>query len=200
MMADDTVELMNVLGIEKAYLIGESMGGMIAQEIAINYPERVIKLVLASTYACQDQKSSGSTPEMNQAVQTTDNVGAALVTLAFNKPLSRFWILLMVKILSRFTKSSEKAANKVGFEGQSQACLKHNTLERLFLIKAPTLVIAGTADRVIKPSSSEVIAEKISNSLLVKIRNGSHVLNMETKNVFNQKILNFLTNSAANND
>ena len=54
MMADDTVGLMDHLGIEKANFMGVSMGGMIAQEIAINYPQRVNKLILASTYACND--------------------------------------------------------------------------------------------------------------------------------------------------
>ena len=111
-MADDAAALMDCLGIKKAHIMGMSMGGMIAQEVAINYPERMMKLVLASTYACQDQQSSGSTPEMNQTAQSSGNLGAALVNLAFNKPSSRFWIMLMVKIESRFTKESVKAANK----------------------------------------------------------------------------------------
>ena len=171
---------------------------MIAQEIAINYPERVIKLVLASTYAYQDHKSSGPTSEMNQVVQSSDKMGLVLVNLAFNKPLSKFWIALMVNIFSRFIKESEKAANKTGFEGQLDACSKHDTLERLPLIKAPTLVITGTADRVIRSTSSEAIAGKIPNSRLVKIENGSHVINMEMRNIFNQQVLSFFTDSRTN--
>src|SRR4030042_6341962 len=51
MMADDAIKLMDHLGIKKARVLGASMGGMIAQELAINYPERVSKLVLACTFA-----------------------------------------------------------------------------------------------------------------------------------------------------
>ena len=55
MMADDTLGLMDLLRIEKAHIMGVSMCGMIAQELAINYPQRVRKLVLACTYASQDE-------------------------------------------------------------------------------------------------------------------------------------------------
>lgn len=198
MMADDTIGLMDSLCIEKAHIMGISMGGMIAQEIAINYPQRVKKLVLASTYACQDQHSSGSTREITRAVQSAQKMGIILINLAFNKPLYKLFIRFMVKIRSKFTKASVKIANKAGFEGQLEACAKHDTLERLHLITAPTLVITGTADRVIKPSSSEVIAGRIHCSQLVKIENGSHVLNMEMKNLFNQKILSFLADGLTN--
>jgi pimeloyl-ACP methyl ester carboxylesterase len=196
MMADDTIDLMDHLGIEKAHLMGISMGGMIAQEIAINYPQRVMKLVLANTYACQDSKSNGSTLEMVKSAQSfSRNLGTTLVNLAFNKPLYRLITILHIRIRSKFIGASVKAADKVGFAGQLEACLKHNALERLPLIKSPTLVITGTTDRVIKPSSSEVIAGMIPNAKLVKVENGSHVMNMEMRTVFNQEVLSFLNNT-----
>jgi len=192
MMADDTVALMTALEIEKAHILGLSMGGLIAQELAINYPKRVDKLVLASTYAVQDL-SSGSTPEMMQASQVSGKAGLFLIKLAFNRPLQRYFMLLMAGINSLVVKDSVKAVNRAGFEGQLKACLEHNTLDRLSQIKARTLVIVGEGDRVIKPSSSEVMAEKIPDSNLVKFKNGSHVLNMEMKNFFDQTVLSFLT-------
>jgi pimeloyl-ACP methyl ester carboxylesterase len=66
-MADDTVTLMDHLGIAKAHIIGVSLGGMIAQEVAINHPERVSKLVLGCTYACIDE-ANGRTPEWDKAI------------------------------------------------------------------------------------------------------------------------------------
>jgi len=57
MMAEDTAKLMDYLGIGKAHVMGISMGGMIAQELAINHPDKVNKLVLACTYAAQDENS-----------------------------------------------------------------------------------------------------------------------------------------------
>jgi pimeloyl-ACP methyl ester carboxylesterase len=116
MMADDTLALMKALNIEKAHIMGESMGGMIAQEIAINYPQRVRKLVLVSTYARDDQSSSGSTSELFKEVQTTGKVGSSLINLAFNKPLNRVFVKVMARINSTFTKGSVKKVNKVGFD------------------------------------------------------------------------------------
>jgi pimeloyl-ACP methyl ester carboxylesterase len=65
--------------------------------------------------------------------------------------------------------SRELQSDRTGIAGQSEACRIHNTLERLSSITAPTLVIVGTGDRIIKPVSSEVIAGKIPNAKLVKV-------------------------------
>ena len=150
MMADDTVRLMDLLGIEKAHIMGLSMGGMIAQELAINYPQRVVKLVLACTYARQDE-TSGDTLEQARFLQLSpEQKLSAMVRLAFNRPIYRFIFALLARVQTRFMGTS----GRVGIAGQSEACLKHNTLERLPLITAPTLVIVGTGDRIIKPVSS----------------------------------------------
>lgn len=192
MMADDTVKLMDFLGIEKAHILGLSMGGMIAQELAINYPHRVMKLVLASTYARQDE-TSGDTAELAKFSQLTPQQKfTALVGLAFNKPVYRFIFALLARIQTRFIGTSDR----VGIKGQSEACRLHNTLDRLSLITAPTLVIVGTGDRVIKPLSSELIAARIPNAKLVKIEGGSHHFSLEMRKVFNREVLNFLQSDA----
>ena len=192
MMADDTVKLMDVLGIEKAHIMGLSMGGMIAQELAINYPQRVMKLVLAATYARQDE-TSGDTLEQAEFLHLApEKKASALIGLAFNKPFYRFTISLFARVLARFI----GASGRVGTAGQSEACLKHDTLERLSSITAPTLVIVGTGDRIIKPVSSEVIAGKIHNAKLVKVEGASHYFSFEMKNVFNREVLNFLQSDA----
>jgi pimeloyl-ACP methyl ester carboxylesterase len=192
MMADDTIRLMDLLGIDKAHIMGVSMGGMIAQELAINYPQRIMKLVLACTYASQDE-TSGDTLEQAKFLQLTpEKKVSAMVGLAFNKPVYRFLFSLLAKIQTRFMGASDK----FGVAGQSEACLRHNTLERLSLIRAPTLVIAGTGDRIIKPVSSEVIAGKIPNAKLVRVEGGSHYFPLEMKNVFNREVLNFLQSDA----
>ncbi len=190
MMADDTIGLMDLLGIEKAYIIGASMGGMIAQELAINYPQRVMKLVLACTYACQNE-TSGDTPEQAKLLHLTpEQRASAMIGLAFNKPLYRFIFSLLAWIQIKFM----GASGRLGIAGQSEACRKHDTLERLPLITVPTLVIVGTKDRIITPVSSEVIASKIPDAKLVKVEGGSHAFFFEMKNEFNREVLNFLKN------
>ncbi len=79
-----------------------------------------------------------------------------------------------------------------GFKAQWAACKSHQTLDRLSLIQAPTLVIVGTNDRLCKPTSSDVLAAKIPRAKIVKLEGGSHTFSMEMKNIFNKEILNFL--------
>jgi pimeloyl-ACP methyl ester carboxylesterase len=190
MMADDTVSLMDLLGIEKTHIMGVSMGGMIAQELAINYPQRVLKLVLASTYACQDETSGDTLEQAKLSQLNPEQITSAMIGLAFNKPFYRFTFSLLARIQTRFMRTSVKA----GIAGQSEACRTHDTLERLLLITAPTLVIVGTKDRIITPVSSKVIAGKIPNAKLVKVEGGSHFFSLEMKSVFNREVLNFLKN------
>jgi pimeloyl-ACP methyl ester carboxylesterase len=192
MMADDTLGLMDLLGIEKARIMGASMGGMIAQELAINYPQRVMKLILACTYASQDE-TSGDTLEQAKFLRLTPGEKAsAMIGLAFNKPLYRFVFGLLARVQTRLVGTSGNA----GIPGQSEACRTHNTLDRLPLITAPTLVIVGTGDRIIKPVSSEVIGGTIPNAKAVRIEGGSHCFSFEMKNEFNREVLNFLKGDA----
>jgi pimeloyl-ACP methyl ester carboxylesterase len=195
-MADDTVKLMDFLGIEKAHIMGASMGGMIAQELAINYPQRVNKLVLACTYARPDKTNEDASEPSKLSQLTPEKMASSVISRAFNKPLYRFTLGLLGWIQTRFTRASDM----VGIAGQSEACLRHNTLDRLPLITAPTLVIVGTEDRVIKPISSEVIAGKIPNAKLVKVEGGSHTFTLEMKDVFNREVLNFLKNDTLHID
>jgi len=197
MMADDTAGLMEHLGIKKAHVLGVSMGGMIAQALAINYPERINKLILGCTFAARDE-TSGLTPEFTKAVgygeaYTDDDARSApirkileaLVLSAFNSSLYRiilwFWMKIQIRLMGT-----------TGFVGQMEAILGHNTLKDLPTIQAPTLVITGTNDRLIKPSSSEVIAKLIPNAKLVKVEGGSHAFLIEMRGRFNREVLDFL--------
>jgi len=193
MMADDTVRLMDLLGIERAHILGLSMGGMIAQELAVEYPQRVMKLVLACTYASQDGTSGDSLEQARLWQLAPEEQLRAMISLAFNNPLYRCVFGLLVRMQSRFM----RAAGRVGMEGQSEACRQHNTLERLSLITAPTLIIVGTGDRVIKPVCSEIIAARIPNARLIQVDGGAHYLSLENRRVFNREVLNFLKCHAA---
>jgi pimeloyl-ACP methyl ester carboxylesterase len=188
MMADDAVKLMDHLEFEKAHILGLSMGGMIAQELAINYPERVLKLVLACTFACKDEVSGDTSEQAGLLHLSPEKMAAAMIKLAVNKPFNQFVYGTMAMIMSRFMGASAKA----GLDGQIEACNKHDALDRLPLIKARTLVIVGTEDRLITPVSSEVIARNIPGAVLARIEGGSHMCNTEMRAIFNQKVLDFL--------
>jgi 3-oxoadipate enol-lactonase len=187
-MAEDTIGLMDNLHIDRAHIMGVSMGGMIAQEIAINHPQRVSKLVLGCTYASR-QGASADTKEISEVIQLpSPGMSAGIVSLSLNNPIYQWISRLVVRIAYLFVSTS----TKTGLRGQREACNKHNSLDRLHSINAPTLVIAGTKDRIIKPSSADLIASKIPAARLVKVEGGSHTFYMEMRSVFNGEVLKFL--------
>ena len=109
----------------------------------------------------------------------------AAVALAFNDKSLR-------DSLSAQAGSWFKQFDIDGFIKQWEAVTSYNALDRLHKIRAQTLVITGTGDRLVDPHSSEVIAELISNSKLVKIEGGSHAFFMEMSDRFNTEVLDFL--------
>jgi 3-oxoadipate enol-lactonase len=171
---------------------------MVAQEVAINYPQRVNKLVLASTTPGGGEVLDAH-PELLAALgpgkggpthvdARTVNVGrliSILNSLAFN---GAFYRLAVARLATAYMKSV--AAE--GFVAQFEAALGHNALDRLHLIQAPTLVMAGATDRLVSPRSSEVLASRIPGARLVMIAGGSHTLVAENRHRFNDEVLDFL--------
>ncbi len=196
-MADDTVGLMEHLGISKAHILGVSMGGMIAQEVAINHPERVRKLILASTTAGRDEKG-GHSPELLKAMGLEEDfsdedirsadIGKVMTSLNSHA----FSSGAIETVAVPFCWVRTKLFGIEGLKGQFEAVMTHSTLGRLHTIKAPTLVIAGTEDRIVPSSSSDVLANRIPNARLVKIEGGSHTLVAEKRGRFNREVLDFL--------
>lgn len=196
-MANDTIGLMDYLGIDRAHILGVSLGGMVAQEIAIGYPQRVRKLVLACTSAGGGEVTDIH-PDMLRAIGikegSTDfdfrsvdfiKVMSAIISVAFNRRLYR---MLLIPISKVYMKLGEVRGNVE----QMEAVVGHSTIDRLHLIEAPTLVITGTEDRIVSPHSSEVIASQIPNAKLVNVEGGSHAFFMEMRGRFNAEVLGFL--------
>ncbi len=198
-MADDTIGLMDYLGIDRAHILGFSLGGMIAQEVALNYPERVRKLILASTLAGREGEMREITSEILKAfglredfleedIRSVDitKFMRTLLAVAFNMRLYR--IVFLVPIAKFYA----RLVDFKGLIGQLAAGASCNTLDRLHTIEAPTLVITGTGDRAAPPRSSDVIASRIPNAKLVKVEGGSHGFIMEMPGRFNKEVLDFL--------
>jgi 3-oxoadipate enol-lactonase len=200
MFVDDTVGLMDHLGIDKAHVLGVSMGGMIAQHIALSHPERVRKLVLGCTLASR-QGGGGDTTEHMKHLGISEDASddelrqidpkklmGMVVSLAVNDRLLRMAAGPLLRIFAG------RLATE-GVRGQFEGILGSDTLEQLPTIQAPTLVIVGTQDRLINPTSSEVLAGAIPGAKLVKIEGGSHAFFMSKRGRFNREVLDFLLGS-----
>jgi 3-oxoadipate enol-lactonase len=177
MMADDARGLLDAIGIESAHVLGESMGGMIAQELALNYPDRVKSLILGCTF-CGGTMVIQPTPEALEFL-TSPEMAKLSVEERARMTVPWLWnqefidknpeaVEMYVAITSEYPTPIH------GFACQAQAVAAHNTYDRLSQIKAPTLVIVGDADRIIPAGNSAILASSIPNAELVILKNAGH--------------------------
>lgn len=196
-MAADVIALLDHLGIESAHILGYSLGGLVAQELAIRYPTRVRKLILASTLAVSGgpgQSTGGAQAalgldaagtEQGMTGRSLEKVMPGLVSLAFNKWGFRALTRLLAGAYSRRLRLD-------GLAAQLRAPAGANTLDRLGSIRARTLVMTGTRDRVVDPSASHTLASRIPGARLVLVEGGSHAFSIEMSRRFNREVLDFL--------
>ena len=204
-MADDTAGLLDVLGIARAHVVGVSMGGMIAQELALRHPNRVRGLVLACTYPEPDAEVERhrefSVAQFGGTVAADGEMRIDLTaldpTLFFQHLLPRVFNQAFIdqelpKLMQLFSGALQYGFSMEAILGQVAAVMGHRATDRLHQIKARTLVITGDADLLIPPANSRVLAEHIPNAKLVTIPGGSHGFNFETPEIFNREVLDFL--------
>ena len=187
-MARDQAEAMEQLGIQKADIFGVSMGGMIAQHLAIDFPEKVGKLILTVTSARTNPILEESIEEWVSSAKRDDHT--ALMDSNVRRIYSEGYYRKnkwMVPIMGKLTKP--KSYDR--FFVQANACLTHDAYENLYQIQAPTLVIGGEKDRSLGGDASGEIAAKISGSELRMYEQWGHGLYEEAKD-FNQVVLDFL--------
>ena len=194
MFADDTVNLMNALKIQRARILGISMGGMIAQEFAINYPEKVEKLVLCST-TCGGNKSIQPSPQVLGPLtkpregMTDEDVAKNWISLLFTENFIKRNAVFMSVATQELLKDP---IPQDAFQRQMGAILNFDTYERLPKIKAATLVMHGTEDILIPPINSKIIADRIPNAKLVYFENNGHALFSQEPERVNKTLFDFL--------
>ena len=187
-MARDLREAMDALGIRQADIWGVSMGGMIAQWLAIDHPEKVNRLVLTVTSSRPNPILTGSLEEwMNQA-RNRDHRG--LMTSNLRKIYSEDYCRKnswMIPLLAAVTKPKSYER----FLIQSQACLDHDAYDRLPEIHAPTFIIGGQQDQALGSEASREMGDRIPDARLKIYPQWGHGLYEEAKD-FNQIVLEFL--------
>ena len=200
MMSNDTVAVMNHAGIQQARVAGISMGGAIAQELAIRFPKRVISLALISTWA-----------RFNNYTRTVyENLKhiRSQVAADYFTELLQLWIFAPPYYESHLDELKKDAGlatqaahpqTKDGFEGQLDACIQHDSVARLSSIQAPTLITAGGRDIFTPPEFSEVLHQGIADSTLSLYPNGGHVHHWEDLDRFNKETLDFFMKPGRNN-
>lgn len=193
MMAADTVAVMDHAGIENARVAGISMGGAIAQELVINYKDKVKSLALISTW-----------PKFNNYTTTVyENLKKLRVTSTPDTfmELLQLWIFAPpyyergmedLREVQVGAAANHSPQSREGFEGQLDACIQHDTVSRLSEIKVPTLITVGDMDIFTPPAFSKVLQQGINNSTCISFPEGGHVHHWEDLDRFNKITTEFL--------
>jgi pimeloyl-ACP methyl ester carboxylesterase len=177
MLAADANGLLDAIGIDRAHVFGVSMGGMIAQEFALNYPDKVINLVLGCT-ACGGKQMILPGQEALVFLFSPE-IAKLPVEKRARETVLWLWTQEFIdknpKAVELYVETTAKYPTPPhGFACQSRAIMGHDSYERLPQIKAPTLAIVGDADRLIPPDNSKIIASRIPGAQLVIIPNAGH--------------------------
>ncbi len=180
MFAADTVGLMEALDIPRAHVFGVSMGGMIAQEIALRYPERVDRLVLGCTHAGGKGFAMPSA-ESVQAMTLTrgkslEEIARQNMTILFGPRFQRENRPFIETMIARYV---NEPPSRKPFTQQFWAALGHDCHDRLEKIRQPTLILTGDADALVPSENSETLRALIPGSRLVRLPDAGHVFFIE---------------------
>lgn len=205
MYADDINGLLEFLKIEKAHVIGLSLGGMIVQNFIFKYPERVNKLVLINTWpGFPDPKG----PEMYKEGKITyfqelkkDPLKTFLKSakggfsrdfwkMMAENPKRKFHGLWSVEdIIERDLKYPYTPQDN---NNAANAVIGHNTLDRLHKIKSKTLILCGAKDRIAPLYINQQMHERIPDSILKVIKDARHSLPLEKTPEVHKILVDFL--------
>ncbi|MEK6406590.1 MAG: alpha/beta fold hydrolase [Acidobacteriota bacterium] len=189
-MAADAAAVMDSAGVTRAHVFGISMGGMIAQEFALQYPERTRSLILGCTSHGGPQSVLADaeviTTLMARGTMSAEEGIHAMIPFIYapSTPLER--IEEDLEIRRRTFPTAQ------GYFAQVQGIFAYESLNRLSQLKVPTLVVHGESDRLVPPENGRRLAQLISGARLVMIPGASHIFPTDQPDAAHQAILGFL--------
>src|SRR5271170_2204181 len=189
LMAADAAAALDAAGVESAHVFGVSMGGMIAQEFALNYPQRVRSLILGCT-ASGGPTAVQADPEALQALtrqgMTPEESTEAIIPFIYDAATPRARIDEDMTIRLKWYPTPQ------GYLGQLQGILAWESYSRIAQIKAPTLIIHGETDQLIPVANAHLLAERIPHAQLGLIPRASHIFETDQPGVAIRLIAEFL--------
>ena len=192
-MASDAAAVLDAAGASSAHVFGVSMGGMIAQEFALQYPSKTRSLILGCT-----------SPGGPAAIRAERKVSDILMARGMSLEQARE---AMLPYIYDADTSPDKIAEDVrlrrrclptlqGYTAQLQGILAWESYSRLDQITAPTLVIHGKSDALVPPANGELIAARIPHAKLVLLDHASHLFLTDQTEEAHQHISDFLWSHA----
>lgn len=172
--ADDTVGLLDAVGVtEPAHVIGRSMGGAIAQEIALGYPHRVRSMIITASFGKLDRYGYQILEAINEVVKAQGYGPAAKIQSLFFFPPAYF--NEHQEQMETFEAALADTDRPIhGYTNSTHACLTHDALDRLPQVQCPTLVLAGGQDVLCAVGASRQIADRVPGCELKIYEEASH--------------------------
>jgi 3-oxoadipate enol-lactonase len=190
-LADDVVALLDNLGVERAHLVGLSLGAMASMRVAARNPERVERLVVVSTSARLEPASAWHERAATVRAEGTAAVAETVVARWFTAPclaahpeLRREWV------------ASIAATPAEGYASCCEAVAGMDLRADLARISAPTLAIAGADDPATPPTMLEAIAADVQDGRLLVVPSAAHLANVEQPETVTSAIIEHLTGGA----
>ena len=189
-LACATLALLDHVGIERTAVIGRSMGGMIAQELALLAPERVSRLVLVSTTAQTD-------PHLAEVFELWARMAELGVPAEVRHRTTMLWCLGARAVADSdraraYLRGKTITDRPADYALQARACAQHDALGRLPGLRVPTLVVAGTDDRLTPSRHADGLARAIPSARLLYIADVGHFPYVEAPQEFQKGVLEFL--------
>lgn len=195
MMCEDVRNLLNLLEVERGHVVGLSLGGAIAMQLALDHPERVVTLQLHGTWA----KTHGYAEMYLGLLKRFLEAGG--LDLYYEGALP--YLFPPEFFIDEYDRAQEILANMKahsspyeGLLGQLDANLTHDVADRLAEIKIPTLITVGEFDMCLPPFYSKELHKAIANSELQIFPGGSHLFGLQDPERFNKVTLDWLDRHA----
>jgi 3-oxoadipate enol-lactonase len=175
-MADDAVSILDALAIERVHVYGFSLGGMVAQQLALRNHERVQSLVLGATHS-GGRRAAVPEPDVlaffrRRARMPSEQAAWASVPYNYG-PRSR--AELLDRIAEDIERRLQNPFNERAYRAQLLAASLHNCYRRLERIRAPTLVVHGARDRLIPVANAHMTAERMPGAQLKILEDAGHL-------------------------
>lgn len=192
-MAEDTAGLLNQIGVRQAHVAGHSMGGMIAQELALAHPEKVRSLMLLSTVAKPDERGKAILESWGELPRLVDQTMVARLILPWLYSQRFYATPGAIQQVMDFSLANPYPPTPHGLYNQSRAVSAFDASARLGAIRCPTLVLVGGEDILAPVSFSEQLAQAIPGAKLIVVPDTGHGLLIESPDAVSRHIVAFLS-------
>jgi pimeloyl-ACP methyl ester carboxylesterase len=212
LLANDTAGLMDALKIQQADAFGYSMGGIIAQQVAVTHPEKFNRLILVAT-TCDGKESIPPSPQLAKLGREVINkllnnipITQQEIKLMASTALGPAWIKLHSESLETLPEAKDLYTNIPLNTLVQQSKVVENwratnwngICDELSKISNPTLIITGTDDFTMAPANSLILAGKIPEAWLVQIKDAGHAVMVQYPDEISKILNTFISNTSQN--